>query len=196
MLVELENELITLIKGSTIGPKVREVDSLPELDGENLVKRFSAVAPAVYVAPSSFGIERSGVALPRFGIALVARNAAGQKAARQGDGVAIGLYQMIDAVLGTLNNCATASSAWRPYSLDFMHEELLFRSGVYVAVIKVEGSEIQLPNPIDEAILADFMSFHADYDVAPFESSTVQGEWAQQDYTNGQPDAQDQVTLP
>ena len=196
MLTELENELIALIKSSALGAKVKEVDSLPQLDGQNLVKRFNTGAPAIYVAPASFGIEASGLALPRFGIALVARNAASQKAARQGYGIAIGLYQMIDAVLGIFNGASTASCAWRPRGVDFLHEELLFQNGVYVATVKVEGGELQLPYPIDATTLAAFTTFHADYDVAPFETAATQTEWSQANYTNGQPDAQDQVTLP
>ena len=195
MLADLENELIAMIQASPLGPKLREVDSLPELDGENLIKRFSTVSPAAYVAPANFSIERSGLALPRYGISLVAKNSRGQKEALQGDGISIGLYQMVDAVLGMLNNGSTASSAWIAVSLDFVHEELLFRNGLYVAVVKVEGSQVQLPDPIDETTLADFLTFHADYDITPFQTPTVQAEWSQQNYVDGQPDAQDDVTL-
>lgn len=195
MLANLENELIALIKGSPLGAKVREVDSLPDLDGKSLVQKFNTSAPAVYVAPHPFGISESGLALPRFGIALVAKNAAGQKSARQGDGIAIGLYDMIDALLGVFNFVDAASCAWRPSGVEFMHDELLFNNGVWAAVVKVSGSEVALPNPVDEATLAGFTTFHADLDIQPHALAATQAEWSQQNYQHGNPDAQDDVTL-
>ena len=196
MLLNLENELIALIKTSTVAAKVREIDSLPDLDGKSLVQKFNTAAPAIYVAPAPFGISDSGLMLPRFGIALVAKNAAGHKAVRQGDGIAIGLYDMIDAVLGIFNFANTASCAWRPSGVDFMHDELLFANGIYAAVLKVSGSEVALPNPIDENTLAAFTTFSADLDIQPHALATTQLEWAQKNYIHGAPDAQDTVTLP
>lgn len=196
MLAALENELIALIQGSALGARVREVDSLPGLDGQSLVQKFNTAAPAVYVAADPFSINESGLALPKFGIALVAKNAAGQKAARQGDGIAIGLYDMIDALLGLFNFVDTASCAWRPSGVEFIRDELLFANGIWMAVVKVSGSEVSLPNPIDETTLAGFITFHADLDIQPHELSATQVEWSQQNYQHANPDAQDDVTLP
>lgn len=195
MLANLENELIALIKTSAVATKVREIDSLPDLEGKSLVQKFNTAAPAIYVAPAPFAISDSGLMLPRYGIALVAKNAAGQKAVRQGDGIAIGLYDMIDAVLAIFNFVSTASCAWRPSGVDFMHDELLFANGIYAAVIKVSGSEVALPNPIDDTLLAAFTTFHADLDIQPHALPATQLQWSQQNYTNGAPDAQDDVTL-
>lgn len=199
MLANLENELLALIKASPLGGKVREVDSLPGLDGASLVQKFNTSAPAVYVAPYPFPISDSGLALPRFGIALVAKNAGGQKAVRQGDGIAIGLYDMIDALLGIFNFVSTASCAWRPSGVDMVHDELLFKNGVWAAVVKVSGSEVVLPDPLDPATfaaLANFTNFHADLDIQPHELPATQLAWAQQNYSTAKPDAQDDVPLP
>jgi len=196
MLTSLENELIALIQASSLAAKVREVDSLPDLEGKSLVQKFNTTAPAVYVAPGSFAISDSGLMYPKFGIALVAKNAAGQKAVRLGDGIAVGLNDMIDAVLGIFNFVNTASCAWRPSGVDFMHDELLFANGIYAAVVKVSGSEVALPNPIDETTLAAFTTFSADLDVQPHALAATQIEWSQKNYSHGDPDAQDTVTLP
>ena len=199
MLANLENELLALIKASPLGGKVREVNSLPGLDGANLVQRFNTDAPAVYVAPDSFPVSESGLALPRYGIALVAKNAGGQKAVRQGDGIAIGLYDMIDALLGIFNFVDTASCAWRVSGVEFVHDEVLFKNGIWAAVVKVSGSEVTLPNPLDAAALAalaDFTNFHADLDIQPHELPATQLAWAQQNYSTAKPDAQDDVPLP
>ena len=173
MLLDLETQLIELIKQSPLGQKVKEVGSLPDLDGKSLVQKFSTSAPAVYIAPHGFGITESGLALPRFGVALVTKNAAGQKAARQGDGIAIGLYDMIDALLGIFNSTNTASCAWRARGVDFVHDELLFSNGIWAATVRVEGSEVTLPNPIDEAALVQFTTFHADYDANTQDTVTL-----------------------
>lgn len=196
MLAALENELIALIKGSAFGSKVREVDSLPALDGQSLVQKFNTAAPAVYVAADPFSINENGLALPCFGIALVAKNAAGQKAARQGDGIAIGLYDMVDALLSIFNFVDTASCAWRPSRVEFIRDEVLFNNGIWMAVVKVSGSEVSLPNPIDETTLASFTTFHADLDIQPHALAATQLEWSQHNYVHGNPDAQDDVTLP
>ena len=196
MIANLESELIALIKASALGSRVREVDSLPGLDGNSLVQKFNTTAPAVYVAADPFSINDNGLALPRFGIALVAKNAAGQKAARHGDGIAIGLYDMIDALLGLFNFVDTASCAWRPSGVEFIRDEVLFTNGIWMAVVKVSGSEVSLPNPIDETTLANFTNFHADLDVQPHALASTQIEWSQQNYSHGNPDAQDDVPLP
>jgi hypothetical protein len=196
MLTVLENELIALIKASPLGTKVREVDSLPALDGQTLVQKFNTAAPAVYVASDPFSINDSGMMLPKFGIALVAKNSAGHKAARQGDGITIGLNDMIDALLGIFNFADTASCAWRPSGVEFIRDELLFANGIWMAVVKVSGSEVALPNPIDDTALASFTTFHADLDIQPHSASATQLQWSQQNYTGGNPDAQDDVTLP
>lgn len=196
MLVELESELIALIANSPLGSKVREVDTLPALDGASLVQKFNTAAPAVYVAADPFSINDNGLALPKFGIALVAKNAAGQKAAHQGDGIAIGLLEMIDALLGLFNFVDTASCGWRPSGVEFVRDEILYKNGIWAAVVKVSGSEVALPNPADEAALADFKSFHADLDIQPHAAASVQAQWAQQNYTGANPDAQDDVIIP
>lgn len=196
MLTSLENELIALIRISPLAAKMREVDSLPELDGKSLVQKFNTAAPAVYVAPHPIRINESGLFTPYFSIALVAKNAAGQKAVRQGDGIAIGLYDMVWAMLGVFNNASTASSAWYVRGVEYLHDELLFNNGVSAAVLKIEGSEIALPNPIDETTLAAFITFHADLDIQPHAAPATQTQWSQQNYSGGNPDAKDDLTLP
>lgn len=196
MLADFENELIALIKESSLAQKVREIDSLPDLDGRSLVQKFNTAAPAVYVAPHPIRINVSGLFTPCFGIALVAKNAAGQKAVRQGDGIAIGLYEMIWAMLGIFNNASTASNAWYLRGVDFIHDELLFNNGVSAATLKIEGGEIAQPSSIDETALASFITFHSDLDIQPHSASETQKEWSQQNYQHGNPDAKDDVTLP
>jgi phage gp37-like protein len=195
MLADLENELIAAIKASPLGRKVRSVDSLPKLDGKALVSRFLTDVPAVYVAPGAFGATPEGLLLPRFGIAVLAKNAAGQVAARQGDSKTIGVYDMIDALISVLWNFS-GSCAWHFRSAAMIDDDVLFQNGLWGALLQIDGTAVEPPAPIDEAALDAFLTFHDDIDIAPLQIPAVQAEWSQANYIHGQPDAQDQITLP
>lgn len=197
MLAEAENALIALIKAAPIGSKLREVASLPDLDGDSLVKKFATDAPAVYFAAAPFTVS-DRLARLRFGVACVARNSRGHTAARQGDGKLIGLYEMMEAVAAVLDGATAGNTGWRVTSGDFMNDEILYKAGVYAGVVQIESYGVELPAPVDEASLAPFQTFHADYDIPLHESATEHNKWLQEppDTTTSKPDAADQVTLP
>lgn len=168
MLTELELELVAAVKGSALGPRLRQVDGLPSLDGDDLVKRFAAEAPAVFVAPQPFTV-RDGKATVKFGVAGVAKNARGQKEARHGDAKgAIGLNEILDSLAVLLDQAATASTSWRVTGVRFMDDAVFFKNGLYVGAVDVEGL-LALDKGIDEATLDDFATFRIDYDVVPGE---------------------------
>lgn len=52
--------------------------------------------------------------------------------------------------------------------------------------------------PLDTAVLADFITFHADTDIPPFETAAEHAKWLEEppDQTTSKPDAEDSVTLP
>lgn len=165
MLSELENELLAAVNASALKPRLRQVDGLPSLEGEDLVRRFATEAPAVYVAPQPFTV-RDGKATVRFGVAGVARNARGQKEARHGDAKAIGLNEILDALAALLDQASTASTSWRVTGVRFMDEAVFYKQGLYVGAVDVEGI-LALEKGIDESTLDEFAIFHADYDLAP-----------------------------
>jgi len=171
MLAEFEDAIIALVKNATLGTKLRTVAGLPDLDGDNLVKRLAAEAPAVYVAPQPFAVK-SGNALLRFGVACVARNSRGQEAARKGDGITIGLSQMLDGVMPLLD------AHYAVTGVDFMSDAALYAAGLYVAVVTIEmRAGVQLPPALDAAALGEFVTFHADYDLPPFVSAGEHNKW-------------------
>lgn len=144
MLAELEHDLITHIKASALGTRLRDVAGLPDLSGESLIKRFAADAPAVYVAPGAFQIESRSTRL-HFGIACVARNSRGQVASRVGEAIGpVGLYEMLEAIAVLFNEVQVNKSIWKVTAIDFMNDELLYKAGLTAGVAQVETRIKQL----------------------------------------------------
>lgn len=197
MLAETENALIALVRQAPIGQRLREVASLPDLEGESLIGRFATDAPAVYVALGSFPVANRAARL-KFGLACVARNSRSHEAARQGDGKAIGLYEIIEAVMALMDGARTPDANWRVTSCDLMVDDNLYKKGIYAGVVQIEMTgEVELPDPIDEDSLSPFETFHADLDIPPIEAAGEHAKWLQEppDQTTSKPDAEDIVTL-
>lgn len=197
MITEAENAFIALVKNAALGDKLRLVDSLPDLEGENLVKRFGADAPAVYVVASSFPVKDRAAKL-RFGLVCVARNSRGHASARQGDGKLIGLYEIMETVAGLIDGAVISGGSWRVTSGDFVVDEKLYQAGVYAGVVQIEmDGECTLPNPLDAAALALFKTFHADYDIDPHVSAAEHAKWVQEppDHSISAPEVSETNTL-
>lgn len=186
MLADLELGLVALIKASPLATRLRLVDTLPDLEGDSLVARFTNDAPAVYVALGSFPV-RQGYALPKYGIACVAKNSRSQQAARHGDGVALGLHEMLDAVM-TLAEGATvnygsgddaSSVSFEVTGCDLVASEALYQKGIYAGVVQIKAAaEVALPSFLGN--LANFETFHADYDIDPHQPPSEHTKWAQE----------------
>lgn len=203
MLTEIELGLVELIKASQLGARLRMVDTLPDLEGDSLVTRFTNDAPAVYVALGSFPV-RNGEAQPKYGIACVAKNSRGHQAARHGDGIAIGLHEMLEAVMA-IADCATIefgegesaeSVGFSVFSCDLIASEKLYEKGVYAGVVQIQSTaDVRLV--ADLGRLADFKTFHADYDIAPHEATAEHAKWLQEppDHSASTPDLSDTLNL-
>ena len=180
MLAEIETGLVALLNNSELGKRVRQVDSLPDLEGDSLIGRFLTDAPAIYVALGSFPVA-SRYARPKYGIACVARNHRSHQAARHGDGVTIGLYEMLDAVMEMIDGASVNYSeedtvSFEVVSCDQIASEALFQKGVYAAVVQIQSiSEIPFAGVTER--LADFKTFHADYDIDAQQSSAEHNNW-------------------
>lgn len=207
MLVELETGLVALIKASTLGQRLRQIDSLPDLEGDSLIGRFATDAPAVYIALGSFPIQR-GYARPKFGVACVARSSRSQQAARHGDGVAIGLQPMLDAVMILLDGATvsygndgeggpTQTVGFEAVACDLVSSEALYQKGIYVGVVQIQASADVSLSAFLDGDLADFKTFAADYDIDPHQASTEHDKWLQEppDHSTSAPDLSDQLTL-
>lgn len=202
MLVELETGLVALIKDSPLAGRLRQVDSLPDLVGDSLIGRFTTDAPAVYVAMGSFPV-RAGMARPKYGVACVARNSRGHQAARHGDGVAIGLHEMLEAVMSLLDGAAIAAGgddvvAFEVVSCDLVASEALYQKGIYAGVVQIQTTtEVRLPPPLDASALADFKTFHSATDIDPHQVPAEHQKWLQEppDLGTSAPELSDTLTL-
>ena len=199
MLVEIENSLVAGLKAKPLGKRLRQIDTLPDLNGDSLVKRFLTDAPAAYVALGSFPV-RNRYAHLKAGVACVARNSRGQGASRHGDGKMIGLLEMIEQAMAALDGMTIVvgaeSIAFEVTSCDMMNSETRFEQGVYVAVIQLQSSsEVMLPD--DLGTLAEFKTFHADYDIEPHETSAEHDKWLREppNYGSTKPELSDQLNL-
>lgn len=195
MLTELETELIAAVKGSPIAANLRDVAAMPDGDGDTLVKRFAAIAPAVYVVAGAVNFIDCRAKV-KFDLICMARNARGNDAARRGDGQTIGLYQILDALAAHLDSHRTASTIWNVASIDFAKAAIWMNNGLSVASLRLTAEVMQ--TPLDESILGDFVTFHADYDIDPFQPHTEHVKWAAEppDLTVSAPELTETITLP
>lgn len=199
MLAELEAGLVELLKLSPLGSRLRQVDSLPDLEGDSLIGRFTTDAPAAYVAMGSFPVKNR-CARPKYGIACVAKNSRSHQAARHGDGVVIGLYEMLDAVMTLIDgaeiNDGDASVSFDVVSCDVISSEALYQKGLYAAVVQIESTaEVSLPGISDN--LADFKVFRADYDIDPHHPAAEHDKWLLEpaDHSMSAPELSDTLNL-
>jgi hypothetical protein len=201
MLAEIESGLVESIRASDLGKHLRQVATLPDLSGDSLIGRFSTDAPAAYVSLGSSPVKSSRLTL-RCGVALVSRNSGSQRAARHGDGVAIGLLPMIDAALGLLDGMIViyddgeSAVSFEVTSYDLINSDDLYQRGVHVGVIQIESSaELWIPHRI--GALSDFKTFNADYDLKPFESAAEHDKWLKEppDHETSAPDVSDKLNL-
>lgn len=198
MLAECEDGLVALIKNSALGQKLATVAALPEIDGDSLVKRFGAEAPAVYVAPGQIAL-REGELYLHYGIGCVARSSRGQEAARKGDGMAIGLYQIIEGVAALVDRGVAGDINWSVIGIEYLADNLLTQNGLQVAIVRARSSGwIALPPALDESALSAFTTFRASYDIEPFASGAEHAKWAGDppDHTTTAPEVSETVTLP
>lgn len=199
MLAEIETGLIELLKASPLKQRLRQIDSLPDLEGDSLIGRFATDAPAVYVAMGSFPVKDRNIR-PKYGIACVAKNSRSHQAARHGDGVTIGMYEMLEAVMELVDGVDIVfgdnATSFEVTACDLIASEALFQKGIYAGVVQVQSiAEVPLAGVTEH--LADFKTFHADYDVRPHEDPAEHNKWTQEpaNYSTSEPDLTDTLKL-
>lgn len=196
MFAEMEIGLVDLVKNSALKSRLNAVDTLPDGSEDNLVARFASDAPAVYVVAGKPINAGNGTLVVSFGFACVARNARGHDDARRGDGNVIGMYQIMEGVLGLAENANAGGYSWRVSDVGFMNSDKLWNAGLTVCVVTVETTA-SMPYGIDESELSDFKTFHADIDIEPFETTAEHTKWKQEppDYSISKPELQDTVII-
>lgn len=193
MLMELETELLDLVRGSPVAAGLR-IKSLPDTDVKDLVNRWGADAPAVYVSPLA-GAVIGSIVEPRFMLTLVVKNARGQESARYGDRKNPGLYPLNDQLMALIHNAPPGLANWKVNRYEFLNEQILRDNGLFCALIEV-GAETDMPLPDEVSGLPDFTEFHADFDLDPHASDARHQEWAKENYAGPElPDLQSQTVF-
>lgn len=174
MLGILENELCSLVQESALGKRLRTVEILPALDGDNLVKKFAARPPAVYVAIGNFESRDGGIHV-RASLAAVAKNARGHVAALHGEGGEIGLYEILWALLATVHDTGTESAIWRVQRGAPDFDPAYEKRGLHVGLVTLEAS-LSRPTETDLDSLAAFKTITSDISMAPGTDEPATGD--------------------
>ncbi len=197
VLTDAEAGLVAALKASPLAVRLRLVGTLPDDTGPTLVQRFAVDAPAAYVTLANFPVGDTGATL-RAAVVCVARNAAGPQAARQGDGKVIGLFQIMDAVMAALHQASAGGAVWAVVGGEFMENKAVYDSGLQVGSIKLETlGPVTVPLGVDAAPLADFETFHADYDIDPLADPADRAGWVAEppDHSGAVPELTDELQL-
>lgn len=195
MLTELETQLIAAIQASPIAPHLRKVDAMPDADAKTLTSVFAASAPGVFVVAGAV-VLADATALVQFDLICLARNSRGNTAARRGDPQTIGLYQILDGLAQWLNNHATTDAVWQVKRIDFSKNDIWQANNLSAGSVALETT-VSL-SLLDTSGMGEFITFHGDYDIEPFETLDEHNKWLHEpaDYSTSLPELTDITTLP
>lgn len=144
MLAEIEAALVARLRTHPAAAQlVRTVDTLPQVPTTELLSRYAVDAPAVYVVPGVFEVEDNDLT-PKVTIALIAK-AADSNAARTGDGLSVGIDQLMVFVARAINMQRIGPCNWQLKRGAMVDEDLFFSSGLTALEMSFEGSPIELP---------------------------------------------------
>lgn len=188
MITEIEAALLNLAR-QTLGDTVRQYGSIPGGWTNEILSRALQFAPGVYVGFTGGGGAEigQGTAL-RFAVYIVNKGPV-EESRRRGT---IGAYQMIERLIPGYSELEIPDiGSVRVGSIENLFRDLMYEMGGTVYSLSIEVPRVVFP--IATGDLADFQTFHADYDVEPHTPQDY-SSWQSEDYTV-QPDAQDTVTL-
>lgn len=200
MLAIAENALVDRLKTHRdIGQKVRTVATLPKIFGEDLLKKYIADAPALYVVPGRFTVKDSQATM-RFTVAGLVRNVAGHEKARKGDGIDIGCDHLATLAIRALHDQRVGDCTWFVTGGEMADEELFSKSGLSAIELTLESSAVELSADygVEQLVQLDnFTRFHADIDIPPHAGDIEYASWLQEppDHSTSTPDATLDVQL-
>lgn len=198
MLASLENALLQALKNHRdVKRLVNAVSTLPQVQLNDLVKRYAFDAPALYVVPGRF-VVRDDCMVPTFTVAAVVRNAAGHEAARKGDGIALGVDHLLILAVRALNGHRLGNCSWRMTAGAMVDDDLFFAAGLTGLEMTFEGSAVELDADYGADELDDLLQVHADVDIDPQAGAAEHAKWlaTPPDFSTSAPDAQLDVQLP
>jgi hypothetical protein len=198
MLAATERALVERLKTHRLFEqyKLGTADSLPKLPTKDLLARYVADAPALYVLPGRLRMTGES-AVMEFTVAGVVRNVAGGNEARLGDGIDIGCDHLMLMAIRAINGQRIGICAWRCTVAEMVDDDIFDEAGIAAVEIRFEGGEIEVPADYELSELDDFITFKGDIDVPPHAGAVEYASWLQDppNYDNSRPDAQLTVQL-
>ena len=201
MLALHENALVDALQNRPdIKNRVRTVGTLPRLFGKELLARYVADAPALYVVPGKITFADDTATLA-FTVAGVVRNVAGTAQARKGDQVDIGCDHLLIMVLRAINARRLGECSWKAVAAEMADDEVFDSAGLSVIEMRFVSGSIALGGEFaDEQLemLDNFFRFHADFDLPPHDPDAARQGWlaTPPDTTGASPDMTLDVQLP
>ena len=172
----VEAALIVRIR-ELLGAKVRKVDSLPGDLDEEILKKMLISAPGVYVSFGGGSVGSKHAYPPqissRWTVFVVTGHASGQAARRTGDQVQMGAYALTSILAGALDSWVVEDVG----GLELADVRNLFTGALDAKGCALYGLSFTLPMEfppeVDVASLDDFVTFNAEYDLAPVEGNNA-----------------------
>lgn len=198
MLAAAANAFVAALRGHrAIKDVVRAVDRLPKLELEELLKRYAADAPAFYVLPGTLRVVEGDCFVITQSIGAVVRNVAGPDQAFQGDGIDIGVDQLLLLATRALHAHTLAGCSWNLVRAEMEDDPLFDAAGVAAMSITFESTPIEIDADWQLGELDDFKHFHTDYDLPAHAGATEYDSWLAEppNYATSRPDLQDDLTL-
>ena len=179
--------------------KVRKVEALPaDLDDAELFKRLLIATPGAYVsigggAPVGGKGGTSAQIDGRVGVFVVAGHANNRAARRRGDATAIGTHEMVEVAIVTLHGLTIPGVG----TLSLIAVEKIFDGEIDNKGASIVSAVFEIPlifpKQLDPALLGNFETFEAQYDIPPHEPQAQHRKWLDGDTSQSAPNTTDMV---
>lgn len=171
---------------------VRTVDRLPQLELDELLRRYAADAPAFYVLPGVLRVVDGEHAVLTFTVAGVVRNVGGPGKAFAGDAIDIGADHLLLLATRAIHAQRLGDAGWNLQRAELEDDPLFDKTGIAAVSMTFETSPIELASDWGLAELASFKTFHADIDIPPLAGDAEYASWLQTppNYASSRPDLQ------
>lgn len=197
-ILAVEDALIARIR-AVLGNRVRVVDSLPGDWDDDMLRRFAAQLPAVFIAFAGGGSRAPGATTfdidGQWIVYVATGHASGQAARRRGDALQIGAYELVELLVPQLHLFKVPDTGTlMAVRVENLYTGSIDRQGLAVYALTFQ-LPMSMPLQLDPAVLDDFETFTAQYDVPPH-TPAEHPKWLAGDFSTSNPDATETVTLP
>jgi phage gp37-like protein len=192
---------LTPLSGPLAGQlAVRAVVAAPgDWDKDMLKRRLLAMVPCVLIVFAGGPSTDAGAttaAIEAHWRVIAATGGPNEEARRAGDSQFIGAYEMVEALIAQLDGFTVPDVG----TLNLLDVENLYSGEIDKQGLSIYGltftHRMEFSHDLDLAALPHFETFHAMFDIPPFDGEPEYQSWLEDDFSTSKPDAEDTVTLP